>query len=206
MKITLLPLCIFLLASTILQAQNATERFINVNGQAKKELKADGAVLRITISEQQPNEYARTGYVPFEAAYTNFLEELLTIGIHENQLEQNTSNIPRYNPIESREYTLTIMDLAIVDKVLAIKASGVQFSSLSYTFPVVDLNMETMLAKEAIQDARERADMVAKDLNVKVGKVLEISANYSLQRDQYMNANTKTTPVSYNISVKFEIM
>ena len=206
MKIKFLHLCVFVLASTILQAQETVGRFIHVTGQAKKELKADGAVLRITISEQQPNEYARTGYVPFEAAYTNFLEELLTIGIHENQLEQNMSNIPRYNPTDSREYTLTIKDLVLVDKVLAIKATGIQFTSLTYTFPVVDVGMETMLAKEAIQDARERADMLAKDLNVKVGKVLEISANYSLQRDNNMNANTKTTSVSYNISVKFEIM
>ena len=111
MKITYLPLCVFLLLSTILQSQDATRRFITVNGQAKKVLAADGAVLRITISEQQPNEYARTGYVPFEASYTNFLEELFTIGIHENQLEQNTSNIPRYNPIESREYTLSLIHI-----------------------------------------------------------------------------------------------
>src|SRR5215211_267919 len=98
MKIKFLHLCVFVLASTILQAQEAAGRFIYVNGQAKNELSADGAVLRMTISEQQPNEYARTGYIPFEAAYTNFLEELFTIGIQENQLEQNTSNIPRYTP------------------------------------------------------------------------------------------------------------
>ena len=206
MKIKFLHLCAFVLASTFLQAQEVKGRFINVTGQAKKELKADGAVLRITISEQQPNEYARTGYIPFEAAYTNFLEELFTIGIHEKQLEQNTSNIPRYNTTDSREYTLTIKDLALVDKVLAIKATGTQFASLTYSFPVVDVSMETMLAKEAIQDARDRATMLAKDLNVNVGKVLEIQANYSLQRDQNMNANTKTTTVSYIVTVKFEIM
>ena len=57
-----------------------------------------------------------------------------------------------------------------------------------------------------LQDARERADMLAKDLNVKVGKVLEVSANHSLQRDHNQNSNTKTSPVSYTISVKFEIM
>jgi uncharacterized protein YggE len=206
MKIKLLHFCVLLLASTILQAQETPGRFIHVNGQAKKELKADGAVLKITVSEQQPNEYARTGYVPFEAAYTNFLEELFTLGILENQLEQNTSNIPRYNPVESREYNLTIKDLALVDKVLAIKATGVQFSSLNYTFPVVDTAMETMLAKEAIQDARERAEMLAKDLNVKVGNVLEITANHSLQWDSNRSANTKTTSVSYNVSVKFELL
>jgi uncharacterized protein YggE len=206
MKIKFLHLCVFVLASTILQAQEAVGRFIHVTGQAKKELTADGAVLRITISEQQPNEYARTGYIPFEAAYTNFLEELFTIDIHENQLEQNMSNIPRYNPTDSREYILTIKDLVTVDKVLAIKATGVQFTSLTYTFPVVDVSMETMLAKEAIQDARDRAAILAKDLNVKVGKVLEIQVNQSLQRDYNMNANSKTIPVSYNVSVKFEIM
>ncbi len=206
MKIKFLHLCAFVLASTFLQAQEVKGRFINVTGQAKKELSADGAVLRITISEQQPNEYARTGYIPFEAAYTNFLEELFTIGIQEKQLEQNMSNIPRYNTTDSREYTLAIKDLALVDKVLAIKATGTQFASLSYTFPVVDESMETMLAKEAIQDARDRATMLAKDLNVNVGKVLEIQANYSLQRDQNMNSNTKKTTVSYNVTVKFEIM
>lgn len=206
MKIKILHLCVFVLASTILQGQEVVGRFIHVTGQAKKELTADGAVLKITISEQQPNEYARTGYVPFEAAYTNFLEELLIIGIHENQLEQNMSNIPRYNPTDSREYTLKMKDLVLVDKVLAIKATGIQFTSMTYTFPVVDVNMETMLAKEAIQDARDKATMLAKDLNVNVGKVLEIHANQSLQRNYNMNANSKTTPVSYNVSVKFEIM
>ncbi len=63
-----------------------------------------------------------------------------------------------------------------------------------------------MLAKEAIQDARDRAAMLAKDLQVKVGKVLEIQANQSLQRDYNRNANSKTTPVQYNVTVKFEIM
>ena len=191
MKIKFLHLCVFVLASSVLQAQEAAGRFIHVTGKAKKELTADGAVLRITISEQQPNEYARTGYIPFEAAYTNFLEELSKIGIHENQLEQNMSNIPRYNPTESREYILTIKDLVLVDKVLAIKATGVQFINLTYTFPVVDVSMETMLAKEAIQDARDRAAMLAKDLNVNVGKVLVIQASQSLQRDHNMNANSK---------------
>lgn len=206
MKIKFLPLCAFVLASTFLQAQEVKGRFINVTGQAKKELFADGAIMRITISEQQPNEYARTGYIPFEAAYTNFLEELFTIGIHEKQLEQNTSNIPRYNTTDSREYTLTIKDLALVDKVLAIKATGTQFASLTYTFPIVDVSMETMLAKEAIQDARDRATMLANDLNVNVGKVLEVQASHSLQRDHNLNANTKKTTVSYNVTVKFEIM
>lgn len=206
MKTKFLHLCFFVLASAILQAQEAAGRFIHVTGQANKELAGDGAILRIIISEQQPNEYARTGYIPFEATYTNFLEELFTIGIHEDQLEQNMSNIPRYHPTESREYTLTIKDLILVDKVLSIKATGIQFASLIYTFPVVDVNMETMLAREAIQDARERAAMLAKDLNVTVGKVLEIQANQSLQRESNMNANSKTTPVSYRVSVKFEIM
>ena len=66
--------------------------------------------------------------------------------------------------------------------------------------------METNLAKEAIQDARDMATMLAKNLNVNVGKVLEIQANYSLQRDQNMNSNTKKTTVSYIVTVKFEIM
>ena len=64
--LTLLLFC-WLAPFIILRSQDM-ERQISVRGQVTKEFTATKAMISLTISEQQPNEYARISYVPFALA------------------------------------------------------------------------------------------------------------------------------------------
>jgi uncharacterized protein YggE len=202
--LTILLFCL-LTPFSILRSQD-TERQISVRGQVSKEFTATKAIITLTISEQQPNEYARTSYVPFEVAYDNFKAELGTLGIHENQLQKNPRASPHFDPVVSRDYVLQISDLDLVEKILSVKANGVRFTQVNFTFDYNDPSIEANLAKAALEDARERAKQLSEIANLRLGRVLSI-ADYSNGCCQNLQSSgSSKTDVVYQVTATFELL
>lgn len=189
----------------ILRSQDM-ERQISVRGQVTKEFTATKAMISLTISEQQPNEYARTSYVPFEAAYDNFKAELVTLGINENQLIKSPRSSLHFDPLVSRDYTLQISDLDLVEKIISLKANGVRFTQVNFTFDNNDSSIEADLAKAALEDARAKAKQLSDIANLTLGRVLSI-ADYSNGCCQNLQSSgSSKTEVVYQVTATFELL
>ncbi|MGB4850407.1 MAG: SIMPL domain-containing protein [Saprospiraceae bacterium] len=203
---TLSLLFFYLLTPCIILHGQENERQISVRGQVTKEFTATGATLSLTISEQQPNEYTRTSYIPFEATYTNFIEELFTLGIHENQLEKNPRASPHFDPMVSRDYILQTGNLDLVEKILSVKANGVRFNNVNFTFTTNDPSIEANLAKAALEDARAKAKQLSDMANLKVGKVISISDYSNGCCQNLQSSGSSKTEVVYQVTATFELL
>lgn len=203
---TLYLLFFYLLPPFINLHGQENERQISVRGQVTKEFIATGATLSLTISEQQPNEYTRTSYIPFEAAYTNFIEEILTLGIHENQLEKSPRTSPHFDPLVSRDYQLKTDKLDLVEKILSLKANGVRFNNVNFTFATNDPSIEANLAKAALEDARTKAKLLGDMANLKVGKVISISDYSNGCCQKLQSSSSSKTEIVYQVTATFELL
>jgi hypothetical protein len=147
----LLLLACFLSVSIYAQS---TERFIRIIGNTKREFSAKGVILNLTIAELQPNEYKQIKYKPFETVYSEFVTELGKIGIAESQLVQDQKNLGKFTQTVSKEYSIRLPDLNYLEKMATIQMSGVNYTDTRYTFGTLDEDIETQMAKAAIDDAR----------------------------------------------------
>lgn len=193
---------LFILASITAQS---TDRFIRIVGNAKKEFVATGVVASVNISEQQPNEYKQVPYMPFEAVYTNYLEELFTLGILENQLVKSQKNMAKFSTLTAKEYTIRLTGNDAVEKLTSIRAPGVQITELKYTFSEEGMDTESVLAKSAIEDARRKAQALCKDLTMRLGKILNIEDTSSGCCGTPPDSPTSTIERSYKVNVTFEL-
>ena len=76
MKKTLQILLVTLIFSTTIYGQS-TERFIRIIGNAKKELTANKAKVKLTITEQKATKYKEDSKdIAFEDVYTTTIAEL----------------------------------------------------------------------------------------------------------------------------------
>ncbi|MDQ3016098.1 MAG: SIMPL domain-containing protein [Bacteroidota bacterium] len=196
---------ILCLAVPLLQAQS-TDRFIRIVGNAKKEYVATGIVATVAISEQQPNEYKQVPYMPFEAVYTNYLEELFTLGVVENQLVRSPKNMGKFNATTTKEYVLRLNGVDWAEKITSIRAPGVQITELKYSFTGDNAQTETLLAKSAIDDARRKAQSLCTDLKMKLGKILNIEDTSSGCCNTPEDAAVDKIDKVYKINVTFELI
>ena len=177
MKKTIQILILTLILSTSVYSQS-TERFIRIIGNAKKEISADKAKVQITISEQKANKYNENSKdISFEEAYNSTITELSKIGIKESELEiviQGKS----YSRGNSKNYYV-ITDFDKLENISNIQVDGMRIKEIKYLFDMSDEDLETELSLKAINDAKRKAKAICDEINMKVGKILNIEVKES---------------------------
>ena len=202
---TLIIICI-LLAGTIIQGytQN-TERFIRIIGNSKQTFLADGMVVNVTISEQQPNEHRQIKYKPFDVVYNEYIAELAKIGITSNQLVLSSKSMTKFSQTTTREYTLRLPSISQIEQLASISVIGAAITESKFTFSPPPADTEESLAKAAIEDARRKAKNLCAELNMKLGKILNIEDTSSGCCIEIEDANTNKVDKAYKVNVTFEL-
>lgn len=201
MKSNCLALLILLMCISISNAQTS-DRFIRIIGNAKQTLSATHALIGVNIAEQQPNEYKQIPYMPFEAVYTNYLEELFMLNIVENQLQRNPKST-KYGTGNFKDYILQI-PVHQLEQVLGIRAPGVQVTEIKYRF--ADSDVESSMAIAAIEDARKKAQVLCNDVKMKLGKILNIEDTSSGCCNHIDDDNINRVEKNYKVNVTFELL
>lgn len=204
MKKTIQLLILALTLSTSVFSQS-TERFIRIIGNAKKEISAEKAKVQITISEQKANKYKQNPKdISFEEAYSSTITELSKIGIKESELElviQGKSYL-RGNSINY--YVIT--DIDKLEKISNIQIDGMRINSIKYLFDMSDEDLEVELSLKAINDAKRKAKAICDEVNMKVGKILNIEVKESSYGTEKIEKKKEDMIKSYRIAITFKLV
>jgi uncharacterized protein YggE len=204
MKKTIQLLILTLILSTSVYSQS-TERFIRIIGNAKKEISADKAKVQITISEQKANKYNENSKdISFEEAYNSAMTELSKIGIEENELEIVIES-KSYSRVNSKNYYV-ITDFDKLEKISSIQVDGMRIKEIKYLFNISDEDLETELSLKAINDAKRKAKTICDEINMKVGKILNIEVKESSYGTEKIENKKEDMIKSYRVAITFKLV
>ncbi len=204
MKKAIQLLILTLILSTSVYSQS-TERFIRIIGNAKKEISADKAKIQITISEQKANKFnANSKDISFEEAYKSTISALSKIGIEERELEiiiQGKS----YSRSNSKKYYV-ITDFDKLEKISNIQVHGMRIKGVKYLFDISDEDLETELSLKAINDAKRKSKAICDEINMKVGKILNIELKESSCGTKKRESKKEEVIQSYRVAITFKLI
>ena len=183
----------------------SSDKFIRIVGNASHTFVADGLKADISVSEVVGNEYRKVNSIPLEEVNNRFLETLKTIGIPENLLTVADPITQRRDGVNMRKYTLICKDKSKVQALQAVVLDGVRVNSVLYTFMPVDPMVEKQMALEAIEDAKQKAESLCKDIQMRVGKMLNIEDTSGGCCSEMQDSIDPTTTKTYTVNVTYAL-
>jgi len=205
MKKSIQILILTLIFSTSIYAQS-TERFIRIIGNAKKEIKASKAKVYFTISELKTTKYSKNKEdISYEDAYNEVVSKFANIGILEDNLKIAFKKRNNYNKSNSKNFYIE-SDFNNLEKITNISVEGFRITDTKYLYGKTDKNLETELSLKAIQDAKRKAKAICNDIDMKVGKILNIEVkegDFSSRTKENKESNTIKT---YRVTITFKLI
>lgn len=188
----------------------STERFIRIVGNSAYTFKADSYRVYFNVSEILPNEYAKTEYKSLESNQAELNENLKKLGVKENQLMINYKNRSlsysgAYGNAKMNFFYIDIDNKDLLNKILALKSNGFKIEMTKFIFND-NKNAEFDLAKSAIEDAKRKAEKIAKEINMKVGKILNIEDKTSDCCSNLGELDSDQIGKKYTINVTYQLL
>lgn len=204
MKKTIQILSLTLFISSFVNAQS-TERFIRIIGNAKKEINANKAKVQFFISEQRASKYNENSKnISYEDAYNFAITELSKIGIKESELKLTIQN-KNYSREKSKNY-FVITDFDKLEKISNIQAGSFRVTDIKYLFDISDEDLETQLSLKAINDAKRKAKAICDEINMKVGKILNMEVKESVYGTNRIESKKEDFIISYKVAITFKLV
>jgi len=196
---------ITLLSFSAIYAQS-TERFIRIVGNSDHNYKSNINRIYFTVNEIAPNEYKKISYKPLETSYSEFVDEMKEVGIAESQIIQVTSEIYRYTKTKTKNYYIDLVDQKKLESLSEIQNDGFKIKEVKYLYTDIDENIESKLSLKAIQDAKRKAKKICAELNMNLGKILNIEDKSSGCCTIIEPSKTAETKKKYRITITFELL
>lgn len=217
------PLVLLISALSVMTTMAQTvdlRKKIEVTGTAERSLIPDQIFLRITLQEYKSG----SRIVPMDKLEEELVKSLKKLDIPEDQL--TVDNMYGYNwdwrkkrPDEflaSKSFRLQVPNLKkINDLVEYLTPEGVQSIAIAEIKHSREDEIKEELAKEALQQARERAGILLAAIDEKLGGVLEINQTYyntpmprqaMYEMQQSKAADSYSSDIEFkNIDIKVEI-
>lgn len=177
------------LIATPAYAQEAFHRTISVSGEGKVEAVPDRAVLPVTVESKDrklaaakaDNDKKTAALLAVAAQYKIPKEKIKTQGVYispQYRWEQKTNKQIFDGYTVSRSVQITIDEMEQAEKVIAsLTEAGIdQVQGIQFTFANPEA-LEAEARKNAVADARAKAESLVAAAGAKLGKVLSISTN-----------------------------
>jgi hypothetical protein len=200
---------------------------IRVVGAATSRYESDVVKWRIAVGRSVGLGDARAGYAETRTDFQALMSELRSAGIGEtditvqpinrNPTYDNSGNLAGYNFTQS-VYVIsadipTIEKLALNPDTLFARGVSLQYSNLEYYFSrLPDIKKE--LLASATQDARRRAEEIARNSGARLGRVasaragiFQITEPYSTEVTDYgvYNTSTRAKDVTVTVTAEFSL-
>ena len=206
MKKIIVILCLICFSTTYLKAQSAVNR-IEVIGQAEIDVIPDYFEYNINLQEYLKSENEKVGIEILEKSLIKAVEE---IGLGKDKLTVNSVNgNKRYvadnkpsNFLESRNYILRITSINDINNLLPkLDKMGLVNTSMSKKTNGKKTEYERELRKKAVNDARQKATLIAESVGKMIGDIILISENnfngLSLNFEEEILSNFNIDKVGY---------
>lgn len=154
------------------------------------------------MSEIQANENRQIKAVPFEAVYSGFIQSLTSAGLDQSLLTPKDFNTAKYG---ARSYILTLDTPEEMNKLKDVNITeGVKMNPILYTYKA-DPNIEEQLITQAIDDAKRKAMNICREIDMQLGKILNIEDASTGCCGEIKDSKESTTTKTYTVSVTFEL-
>ncbi len=206
MKKIIVILYLICFSTTYLKAQSAANR-IEVIGQAEIDVIPDYFEYNINLQEYLKSENEKVGIEILEKSLIKAVEE---IGLGKDKLTVNSVNgNKRYvvdnkpsNFLESRNYILRITSINDINNLLPkLDKLGLVNTSMSKKTNGKKTEYERELRKKAVNDARQKATLIAESVGKMIGDIILISENnfngLSLNFEEEILSNFNIDKVGY---------
>ncbi len=195
---------LLLMVSTI-NAQS-TERFIRIIGNSDHTYVANVTRVYFTVNEIAPNEYKKISYKPLETVYDEFVISLSELGISKRQIMPAKLEAYRYNKTKTKNYFVDVKDQKTLEGLSGLQSDGFKVKSVQYLYANIDENIENELSLNAIKDAKRKAERLCTELDMKLGKILNIEDRSSGCCTSIDPSNKPETNKKYKITITFELL
>lgn len=202
-------ICIIIINLVVVNVINAqsTDRFIRIIGNSSYEFKADTYRVYYSISEILPNEYNKVEYKSLEKNIADLTQDFKNLGIKENQIFKNYNvKNPAYGNMKTENFYVDITDITVLSKVSSLKSNGLKLDAPKFLYKNIKSDVENSLTTQAINDSRRKANSIAKELNMKVGKILNIEDKSSGCCSDFGETNENSLLKKYAITITFELI
>jgi len=205
MKRTKLFILFSFLFLTTIQSQS-TERFIRIIGNSNHVFESNLSRVYFTVNEVAPNEYKKISYKTIESAHAEFVEKMQQIGFQENEIIQTNGKLSKFNKTKTKYYYIDVSDQEKLDGLSGLQNPAYSISEVKYLYTNLDPNTESKLSLEAIKDAKRKAKKLCDELDMKLGKVLNIEDRSSGCCTVIEESKRSETAKKYNITITFELL
>jgi len=194
----------FAFVSTIYS--QSTENFIRIIGNANHTYESDITRVYFSVSEIAPNEYKKISYKPLEDSYSEFVMKLQEIGINENKIIQTNSELSKYNKTKTKYYFVDVEDNKQLNPLSGLQDDGFKVKEIKYLYKNIDPEIETRLSFSAIKDAKRKAQRICSEIDMTLGKILNIEDKSSGCCNFIKESRESETTKKYNITITFELL
>lgn len=194
----------FLFVASIFSQSN--DRFIRIIGNANHTYESNVTRVYFTVNEIAPNEYKKIAYKPIDIAYSDFIKRMDEIGIEENDIVQTNSEISKYNKTKTRYYYVDINNQKKMDELSGLQGEGFKVKEVKYLYTDIDQELETNLSLSAIKDAKRKAQNICTEIDMDLGKILNIEDKSSGCCSAISESKKSETTKKYNITITFELL
>ena len=203
---TRISLSVFAIVSVLMVQAQSTERFIRIIGNSEHTYISDISRVYFTVSEIAPNEYKKISYKPFEKSYDEFVAKLQEFGFSEKEIASSNAEINKYHKTKTKNYYIDIDDRSELDKFSGLQNEGFKVKEVKYLYANIDADIENLLSLDAIHDAQRKARKLCSEVDLKLGKILNIEDKSSGCCSSIPESREPTTIKKYRVTVTFELI
>ena len=176
----------------------------------KKTLESDGLKVEFSLSEIPGNEYKKILPISMEEVRSEFNAALKAnkfdpAKVVKDKLKNLTAT--NYGKAAIENYYIEVKSEDEAEVISKMKTEGFKISTVSYIFTSTADDYGDEMSIEAIQDAKRKANNIAKAVGKEVGAILNIedmkNINSSATSRYAVKSNTQT--ISYRVNVTFEL-
>jgi uncharacterized protein YggE len=161
---------IFLLFTQTLIAQDFKQNIIRIVGNCTETFQYTDLSVKIKITEVQPDQYRQIRYKSIEQIKAELVEKLKQSNFNTNDIRSDfdyKNYRGNYDKTITEHITLRLKNLAEAEKIYKLSVDGVSVEKIDFDFNQITQATEDKMAQCAVEDAKRKAEALAKQNNKK---------------------------------------
>lgn len=198
---------IFLFLLSSLNIFSQTDKFIEVIGSSELEIKSESVRIFIQLSEIKRDEYQKIREQSVEEELIELNTYLKTIGYSKEDLIEIWPTQNNYNNKEKiQQFYLFLKNKEEAKAISNFPIKGFKVSKFSYYYPQEIKIDYKDLSIQAIESARKKAEHLAKSVNKKIGRIINISDLSKRKITPSSFSNKISVIINYTLTIKYELL
>lgn len=198
---------LLLLSSLSMLTQAQEQNFIRIVGNARLEMKPEAIRLNLVLTEIERDEYQKIREKSIDEIKLELDATLKTMGYSLNDIVEIWP--PKagygYSKKNSENYYLDAKNEEDAKRMSKLTIKGLQITKFDYVYPDVEFD-DMALSKQAMSDAKRKADALAKHVGKKVGRIISIEDASNKQLRPLVSNNKSTRHYQYNLVITYELL